>query len=86
MFTKKAGDRTRTGDLNLGKVALYQLSYTRLGDVLYRIIVMVSTKYLKKCHSFMNTVPSWNAPSGFGMLLKLNPAVTKSFLMALPEE
>ena len=26
---KKAGSRTRTGDLNLGKVALYQLSYTR---------------------------------------------------------
>ena len=25
----KAGDRIRTGDLNLGKVALYQLSYTR---------------------------------------------------------
>lgn len=24
-----AGSRTRTGDLNLGKVALYQLSYTR---------------------------------------------------------
>ena len=25
----QAGDRIRTGDLNLGKVALYQLSYTR---------------------------------------------------------
>ena len=25
----KAGDRARTGDLNLGKVALYQLSYAR---------------------------------------------------------
>ncbi len=25
-----AGDRTRTGDLDLGKVALYQLSYSRL--------------------------------------------------------
>ena len=24
-----AGDRARTGDLNLGKVALFQLSYTR---------------------------------------------------------
>ena len=26
---KKAGNRARTGDLNLGKVALYQLSYVR---------------------------------------------------------
>jgi hypothetical protein len=25
-----AGNRTRTGDINLGKVALYQLSYSRL--------------------------------------------------------
>ena len=26
-----AGDRIRTGDINLGKVALYQLSYSREG-------------------------------------------------------
>ena len=26
----RAGDRTRTGDPNLGKVVLYQLSYTRM--------------------------------------------------------
>jgi len=26
-----AGDESRTRDLNLGKVALYQLSYSRLG-------------------------------------------------------
>ncbi len=25
-----AGDRIRTGDINLGKVALYQLSYSRI--------------------------------------------------------
>ena len=25
-----AGNRVRTGDLNLGKVALYQLSYSRI--------------------------------------------------------
>jgi hypothetical protein len=30
MFGKiGAGDRIRTGDINLGKVALYQLSYSR---------------------------------------------------------
>jgi hypothetical protein len=26
----RAGNRARTGDLNLGKVALYQLSYARV--------------------------------------------------------
>ena len=28
--TNRAGNRARTGDLNLGKVALYQLSYVRM--------------------------------------------------------
>ena len=28
-----AGDRIRTGDINLGKVALYQLSYSRVVDL-----------------------------------------------------
>ena len=27
---KKAGDRVRTGDLQLGRLTLYQLSYTRM--------------------------------------------------------
>ena len=27
---RKAGDRTRTGDIQLGKLTLYQLSYTRV--------------------------------------------------------
>ena len=30
----RADDRIRTGDLNLGKVALYQLSYARIFDSL----------------------------------------------------
>ena len=29
----EAGDRARTGDPNLGKVVLYQLSYTRVASV-----------------------------------------------------
>ena len=29
----RAGNRARTGDLNLGKVALYQLSYARIDPV-----------------------------------------------------
>jgi hypothetical protein len=28
-YFTKAGDRTRTGDIQLGKLALYQLSYAR---------------------------------------------------------
>jgi hypothetical protein len=27
---RKAGDRIRTGDIQLGKLTLYQLSYTRI--------------------------------------------------------
>jgi hypothetical protein len=27
-----AGDRIRTGDIDLGKVALYQLSYSRVAE------------------------------------------------------
>jgi hypothetical protein len=34
-----AGDRIRTGDIDLGKVALYQLSYSREGNCTYGIIV-----------------------------------------------
>jgi hypothetical protein len=30
-----AGDRIRTGDINLGKVALYQLSYSREANVIH---------------------------------------------------
>ncbi len=29
-FTKRAGDRTRTGDVQLGKLAFYQLNYARV--------------------------------------------------------
>ncbi len=31
---KKAGDRVRTGDLQLGKLTLYQLSYARTSQIL----------------------------------------------------
>ena len=31
-----AGDRIRTGDIDLGKVALYQLSYSRVGAPIRR--------------------------------------------------
>ena len=31
-FESGAGDESRTRDLNLGKVALYQLSYSRIAD------------------------------------------------------
>jgi hypothetical protein len=29
-FSFEAGDRARTGDIQLGRLALYQLSYTRV--------------------------------------------------------
>ena len=32
-----AGNRVRTGDLNLGKVALYQLSYSRNSEALKKV-------------------------------------------------
>ena len=35
MNKKRAGDEARTRDLNLGKVALYQLSYSRVMSVLF---------------------------------------------------
>jgi hypothetical protein len=32
-----AGDRIRTGDINLGKVALYQLSYSRMPFLVFSL-------------------------------------------------
>ena len=41
-----AGNRTRTGDINLGKVALYQLSYSRLPGTYFRPFpVPMSTRH-----------------------------------------
>jgi hypothetical protein len=33
LLLQRAGDRTRTGDIQLGKLALYQLSYARMFHV-----------------------------------------------------
>ena len=38
-----AGNQVRTGDLNLGKVALYQLSYSRSGLCILAVADHVST-------------------------------------------
>ena len=38
-----AGNETRTRDLNLGKVALYQLSYSRVSCALYRAFTSLPT-------------------------------------------
>ena len=38
-FVIGAGNRVRTGDLNLGKVALYQLSYSRVSVRLTTAVV-----------------------------------------------
>ena|SRR5579859_362322 len=39
-----AGDRIRTGDIDLGKVALYQLSYSRFGGVTGPIVAPLATR------------------------------------------
>jgi hypothetical protein len=44
-FHSGAGERARTVDLNLGKVPLYQLSYTRLGLPILKPRPQVSSSY-----------------------------------------
>ena len=41
-----AGEESRTLDLNLGKVALYQLSYSRLGVLL--ILLHNDTRFMER--------------------------------------
>jgi hypothetical protein len=41
-----AGNETRTRDLNLGKVALYQLSYSRITAKLYIVSIVCCNKVL----------------------------------------
>src|SRR5215210_3271011 len=36
-ITSRAGDRTRTGDVQLGKLAFYQLNYARVVPLLDRV-------------------------------------------------
>jgi hypothetical protein len=50
-----AGEESRTLDLNLGKVALYQLSYSRIGALHYArnihyLLVIVSVTSLTSSH------------------------------------
>ncbi len=53
-----AGNETRTRDLNLGKVALYQLSYSRVRPVCYRktrnhaSIFTLKTRFSAACKAF----------------------------------
>ena len=44
-----AGDEARTRDLNLGKVALYQLSYSRM--VLHNNVLLLRYCYFSLCHT-----------------------------------
>ena len=41
MLMGRAGDRIRTGDIQLGKLTLYQLSYTRVGRQCTRTIAVI---------------------------------------------
>ena len=44
-FQNGAGDESRTRDLNLGKVALYQLSYSRV-DINYNLLLCFLHQHL----------------------------------------
>ena len=56
-----AGEESRTLDLNLGKVALYQLSYSRLGVfLLHRTISLEREKSLELSTSTLARLRSTN--------------------------
>ena len=44
----RAGNGTRTRDFNLGKVALYQLSYSRINNKINRINLLFQVAFLSK--------------------------------------
>ena len=50
--TTGAGNRARTGHLDLGKVALYQMSYTRVerGELYRRDVVRQAFIFMLKIH------------------------------------
>ncbi len=52
-----AGNETRTRDLNLGKVALYQLSYSRLGGEILPIPRMASSAFFRVCEASCTAYP-----------------------------
>ena len=60
-----AGDRIRTGDINLGKVALYQLSYSRpLGTSSFLLRACRSVNSFMKLQQFSNIFHSkWHTYS-----------------------
>jgi hypothetical protein len=47
-FENGAGDRIRTGDIDLGKVALYQLSYSREGNA---ATIFIVARRLENCQT-----------------------------------
>ena len=54
--TNGAGDRIRTGDINLGKVALYQLSYSR--EVNYQAAdVIIVARRKRDCQTKRAIIP-----------------------------
>ncbi len=55
MFRRKfgngAGDRIRTGDIDLGKVALYQLSYSREANAIPEANVIIVARGTEGCQT-----------------------------------
>src|SRR4051812_43927765 len=82
-----AGDGIRTRDINLGKVALYQLSYSRECTVPKHCLKVVSrcqiqgsettgNRSIDKCFT---TIVGVNKPNGFMRLIRLKLLLTRVF-------
>src|SRR5207244_12879619 len=59
---RKAGDRTRTGDIQLGKLALYQLSYARDSLILWGLAPIASQRNPGKCRVSCSGTSSCTRP------------------------
>ena len=72
-MVRGAGDRSRTGDLNLGKVALYQLSYARLDLIMQEKPEIGKGEPLKMRECRLMLVPVASVPPKHPVVLVLAP-------------
>ena len=65
---KRAGDRVRTGDIQLGRLTLYQLSYSRFCTVLVLWLVMCGESRIRTCEGknqqiySLSSLAAWVSP------------------------
>ena len=80
----QAGDRVRTGDLNLGKVALYQLSYTREAKNGATRGRLRTSRILPVVVAFVNRIEAASRPSqlphfhGWTIFLRIGPLSSRN--------